>query len=803
MADLLAGASWTAVRTAPGEVTTPAGLSGYERLPAQIPGTAAGVLRAAGLVYGDLDDQDWWWETTLPAVASGLLRVGGLATVGEVWLGEECIHRGESMFLASDLPLSGVAAGTPLRVVCRALGPLLCVRRPRPAWRTRLVGTQNLRWYRTALLGRLVGDDATPAPVGPWRGVSLLTGPVRDFAFVPKVSGVDAVVEVAATLASSAGRVRALAGGIPIDLTSDGACFRGSADVSGLARWWPSGYGEPVLHDVVLEVDGEPVATARVGLREIARGRDDDGGLEITCNGIRVFARGAVWTPLDPVTLQNEPRRLADALDALVRAGLNTIRVPGTMGYEDEAFYTACDERGILVWQDLAMANLDPPAADPHWRALLEAEVEQLGVRCTAHPCVAVVCGGSESEQQAVMTGVDDYDGSLGALLSDLRAAAPTTFPGTLWVDNSPTGGARPFLATPGVTHWFGVGAYRGALADAETAEVGFASECLAFSVPPEPQAIRTLGGAEVAGHHPDWKRGVPRDAGSSWDFEDVTHHYVRDLLGRDPVAERWSDPGYALDLSRAAVVEAMTRTLTTWRSPRSCSAGALVLCANDLRPGAGWGLLDAGGRPKAPLQALADVCAPTAVLVEDRGLDGVLLHVVHDGSDDLVGQLGVVVFDLDGQPLDDAEVDVRVPPGGAQSFDAETVLGGFRDLNHAHAFGPPRYDVLHAGLEVGGAAVAEATHLLLGSVRPRVSDVGLTAVATESDGGLWVTVTTRDAAQRVALDLPRHVPEVGWFHLAPGASRTVRLHPIGDPADGPLGTVRALNSRRSARIGG
>lgn len=802
MADLLADAVWTAVRTPPGEAPTPAGLAGYERLPALVPGTAGGVLRAAGLALTcDLDDQDWWWETTLPAVAGALLRVGGLATVGEVWVGEECVHRGGSMFLAADLPLPDVAAGTPLRLACRALGPLLRARRPRPSWRTRLVGTQNLRWHRTALLGRLTGDDTTPAPVGPWRGLCLLTGPVRDFAVVPRVSGDRATVDVTATLASAAGSVRASVGGVPVTLTGDGTRFRGSADVSSLARWWPYGYGDPVLHDAVLEVDGDPAATARVGLREITRGRGDVEGLEVMCNGRRIFARGVVWSPLDPVTLQNDPDRLAASLDALRRAGLNTIRVPGTMGYEDEAFYTACDERGVLVWQDLAMANLDPPSADPDWRALLDAEVAQLGARVTEHPCVAVVCGGSESEQQAVMTGVEDYGVSLGALLTDLRAAAPATFPGAVWVDNSPTGGDRPFGATPGVTHWYGVGAYRGPLSDAETADVGFAAECLAFSNPPEPQAVRSLGGAEGAGHRPDWKRGIPRDAGSSWDFEDVTHHYVRALLDRDPVAERWADPEHALDLSRAAVVEAMARTLTTWRSPRSRCAGALVLSAHDLRPGAGWGLLDADGRPKAPLQALADVCAPTAVLVEDRGLDGVLVHVVHDGPDDLDGRLLLDVYDLDGQRLGDADAAVRVPPAGSLTFDAEVVLGGFRDLNHAHAFGPPRYDVLRARLDVGGVVVAEATHLLLGPVRPRVADIGLTAVAGEDERGLTVTVTTRGAAQRVAFDLPRHVPEVGWFHLAPGASRTVRLHPVGDPADGPLGTVRALNARRPARI--
>lgn len=803
MADLLAGAEWAAVRTPPGAAATPAALDGLPRLPARMPGTAADVLRSSGLPLGDLDEEDWWWEVALPATDDGVLHVGGLATIGEVWLDDTCVHRGDSMFLAAEVPLGAVAAGARLRIACRALGPRLRARHPRPAWRTRLVRTQNLRFFRTALFGRLAADDTTPAPVGPWRGVSLWSGVQPRLLLAPRVNGTSGTVEITAFLAAGATSARVVLGGRSVPLAVDGSVATGTADVSTLERWWPCGYGDPVLHEVVLEVDGAVVATRRLGLREIQQWRPDEDGLALSCNGTPVFARGVVWSPLDPVGLQNDPARLAAVLDAFVGAGLNTIRVPGVLGYEDEAFYDACDERGVLVWQDLAMANLDPPAGDPAWRSSFDAEVAQLGERLSAHPSVAVVCGGSESEQQAVMTGVDDYSPSLGMLLSDLRAAAPGVFPGAVWVDNSPTGGTRPFQATPGATHWFGVGAYLGRVEDVDGADVGFASECLAFSVPPEPEAIRLHGGAELAGHHPDWKQGVPRDAGTSWDFEDVTHHYVRTLLGRDPVRERWSDPAYALDLSRAATVEAMTRVITAWRSPFSRCAGGLVLSALDVRPGAGWGLLDADGRPKAPLLALRDVCAPTAVLVQDRGLDGVLLHLVHDGPDTLAGRLCLDVFDLDGHPVGDAAADVHVGPAAAVTVDAEAALGGFRDLNHAHAFGPPRYDVLRARLEVDGDVVAEATHLLLGPDRPRVPDVGLSARVTTDATGHTVTVTSREAAQCVAFDVPGFVPATGWFHLAPGADRTVRLHPHDGTPEGalPNGSVRALNARRAARL--
>ncbi|MGH3745088.1 MAG: glycoside hydrolase family 2 protein, partial [Mycobacteriales bacterium] len=175
----------------------------------------------------------------------------------------------------------------------------------------------------------------------------------------------------------------------------------------------------------------------------------------------------------------------------------------------------------------------------------------------------------------------------------------------------------------------------------------------------------------------------------------------------------------------------------------------------------------------------------------------------VHDGRQPLRGSLGVRVHDLDAVPVADASIDIEVPAAGSATVDTEAVLGGFRDLNHAHAFGPPRYDVLHAELLVDGAVRAEVTHLLLGPARPRLPDAGLAATVVAGDGGFRVEVTTREAAQRVAFDVPGFVPDVGWFHLAPGAGRSVRLHPhAGTAADAvPHGTVRALNARRTAPV--
>lgn len=789
--------------------------------PGPVPGTVAGALRDAGRWHwgGDdeelLDGRDWWYRCRFAATGEGPweLRLDGLATVADVWLNGEPILHSESMFVAHRLSVTALAPDNELTLRFSALDPLLARRRPRPRWRSRLLRAQSMRFLRTTVLGRVPGWSRWAAPVGPWRPVTLMPVPVvslADHHLEARCVGEGAKVCVRATLRGRWSpqttpvvclRVGEGRTSLAVAVQGDEAVAEGTLDLARVERWWPHTHGSQPLYTTALEVDGTRFDLGRVGFRTVEVDRSD-GAFALIVNDEPVFCRGACWVGPDVVSFNPPPADLRRSLERLRDAGMNMVRIGGYSVYEGPAFFDACDELGVLVWQDCMLASFDPPEEEA-FVAEVQTELRQVLGGLAGRPAPVVVCGSSETYQQAAMYGLSPDRWNSPLLEQTIPALVDEILPGMPYVASSPSGGDLPFHSDSGVAHYFGVGAYMRPATDVRVAGVRFAAECLSFAIPPEPETVQELfGGAAAAGHAPDWKQGVTRDSGVSWDFEDIRDHYVRELFAVDPLAVRYADPEQALDLGRAAVAELMAQAMTFWRRRSSRCAGALILSWQDLWPGAGWGLLDSLGRPKAPWYTLRRTLAPVAVLISDEGLSGLRVHVFNDRATALDARLTLEVYAPNGTCAEQVEHPVQVPARGEVEISAESLLGGFRDLNWAYRFAPPGSDVVVARLtDTDDRKLGEAVHLALGLARPREPDVGLTARADRSDAGDWtVTLSTRLLAQSVAIDVPGFCPEDSWFHLAPGSSRTVAL--VGATADAvPTGRVRALNSSTSVRV--
>jgi beta-mannosidase len=448
-------------------------------------------------------------------------------------------------------------------------------------------------------------------------------------------------------------------------------------------------------------------------------------------------------------------------------------------------------------------ANMDYPSADGAFASSVRLEVADLLARLRHRPSTTVFCGNSEVEQQAAMLGLP-REAWTNELFSDaLPAMVQAACPGIPYWPSSPSGGALPFQVSAGVSHYYGVGAYQRPFDDARRASVRFTSECLAFANVPEGVTLdKILPDGAPPVHHPAWKARVPRDRGAGWDFDDVRDHYLEKTFGLSAPDVRYGDPERYLELSRVASGEAMLRTFSEWRRPGSTCRGGLVWFYRDFWPGAGWGVVDATGLPKAAYWHLRRVLQPRTLVLADEGLDGLMLHALNERDTSLQVELRTTVYRHGQTPVAEAAVQAVVPARGSYTVAVQSLLETFLDLTYAYRFGPPGHDLVVATMTElpSGEQLGATFYFPLGLPATREPDVGLEATTQAGgDGEVILSITTKRFAQSVAVDLEGGVPDDNYFHLAPGGRKTVRVKAA--PGAKVQGVVRALNAHSPARI--
>lgn len=773
------------------------------------------------------DAQDWWYKLVFDAFPRNsaepvILGFDGLATIAQVWLNGKLLLVSTNMFVAHECDVSSVLKNNDneLLICFRALDAKLAMPRKRPRWRAPMVAHQQLRWFRTTLLGRTPGWSPPAAVVGPWKdiwleqrkqfhikdlcvevGVNDTAGTIKCHLKCKPLSGLN--IDAVFLQLERCGRVDVQR------LRKVGAIFfEGQLHLGNVDMWWPHTHGEPSLYAASLRIrisgvpDESVISIGRVGFRTITL-ETANGNFSLNVNGVSVFCRGACWTPLDPVTLRACPEASRAAVAQARSAGMNILRIAGTMVYEEDHFFDACDEQGMLVWQDLMFANMDYPGDDAEFMASVVLEVGQQLRSLQATACLALLCGNSEVEQQAAMWGAPCelwqpplFEDTLAQLCADHA-------PGTPYWPSSAHGGSFPHQASIGTSSYYGVGAYLRPLDDARRANVKFATECLAFANIPAAATIgRMPGGLAIRVHHPEWKARSPRDLGAGWDFDDVRDHYLGMLFHTNPQKLRYTDHDRYLSLGRMVTGEVMAASFAEWRLPQSPCVGAIVLFLRDLWAGAGWGLIDDSGVPKACYYYLKRALQPLTVLLSDEGVNGLFAHVVNERNEERLLELELTAWREGDVLVASGRKLLTVPARSSQSFAGVELLGQFMDLTYAYKFGPMTCDAVVLTLrDQLGNQLAQAFHFPGGLGAQSEIDVGLTAWATMVDAQTAeLTVQTKRFAQGVHFNVPGFHADDDYFHLRPNSEARVILRGTGS---GPLiGSVHAINSIKSARVG-
>lgn len=430
------------------------------------------------------------------------------------------------------------------------------------------------------------------------------------------------------------------------------------------ALWWPRGYGEQNLHPCrIMLLDAESGVELdewhrRIGFRsvELDTTADEHGSaFTLVVNGVPVFARGVNWIPDDAFPSRVTPLRYRERLEQAAAIGVDLVRVWGGGIYEDDAFYEACDELGLMVWQDFLFACAAYPEEEP-LRSEVEAEARENIARLMPHASLVLWNGNNENlwgfndwgwkDRLAGATwGEGYYLGLLPKLAGELDPTRPY-WAGTPW---SGSWEHEPNDPGHGTVHSWEVWNRRD-YADYHAEVPRFVAEF----------------GWQAPATYATIKRAIS-DRPLAPDTPGMLHHQkAQDGQGKldRGLADHFEVPGdfdrwhYLTQLNQARAVAA---GIEHWRSHWPRCAGSIVWQLNDCWPVTSWAAIDGDGRAKPLYRELARLYSDRLLSFQQR--DGALvLTAANQGAAPWTGVVTVRRVGADGRVLAEHEAELAVP---------------------------------------------------------------------------------------------------------------------------------------------
>ena len=577
-------------------------------------------------------------------------------------------------------------------------------------------------------------------------------------------------------------------------LTSpQGKTYTASAAVAGNAAvlqirveepelWWPNGLGQHPLYDLAVSLsDGETQIdekSLRIGLRTIrlCQEVDADGkGAEFTfaVNGYPFFATGSNYIPEDNFLCRITPERTRKLVADCAWANYNMIRVWGGGYYPSDDFFDACDEYGILVWQDLMFA-CNVYELDEAFEETTTLEVIDNVKRIRHHASLALWCGNNEiewgwQEWFPILTPSvarrNDYTVMFEHLYKKLvrkydpateyKASSPSS--NYQMIGFATTNDHLPNSHNVGDTHFYDVWLHRAPLEDYRKHRFRFLSE-FSFQSLSCMKTLRTVAEeADMDIFSPVMDARQKNDLGNG-----LILHY---LAANYRYPKDFESLVYVTQLMQAYAVP---YAIEHMRRNRPYSMGTLYWQLNDIWPAISWSSVDYYGRYKALHYIVRHAYAPFTASILDEGTN-MGVYVENETREEKPYRLVCAVKDMQNRTLFESEVSGKAEPfTSACAFSRDfrdLVAGRERDTYFAYRLyedGEFMYE--------DAAFFAKIKHLEL----PRVA---IHTEITETEDAFEICLSSDGFAYRVMLDLKEHdaVFSENYFCLT-GAPCTVRV---------------------------
>lgn len=517
-------------------------------------------------------------------------------------------------------------------------------------------------------------------------------------------------------------------------------------DVPDVPLWWPIGHGDQPLHDVDVQVahSSAPVAhwSSRIGFRSVHvdTAPDADGSpFVLRVNGEVIQVRGANWIPdhafLTEIDADRYRRRVRDASEA----NMNLLRVWGGGIYESDDFYAACDEAGILVWQDFLFACA--AYAEEEWLAIeVEAEVREAITRLSPHPSLVIWNGNNENiwgyHDWGWQERLEGRTWGLGYYLSLLPGLVAELDPSRFYSPASPYSfdeALHPNDDAHGTMHIWDVwntvdySVYR-------HYRPRFVSE-FGFQGPP---AWSTL--VDVV--HDEHLEPYGAQMLVHQKANDGNLKLERGMQGHLPEPRSIEEWHWATQLNQAAAVRF---GIEHFRSLSPRNTGAIVWQLNDNWPVVSWAAVDFAEHRKPLWYTLRDVYEPRLATFQPRD-EGLALVVLNDSDEPWNGDIRLQRTLFDGTVLAESSASASVPARGESTVAIPTELASFGDSSR---------EILTARLDGFATAIHNPVEILDQALDPDplVAEIG---EADAETGAATVVVTARSYARDITLLVDR-----------------------------------------------
>ncbi|MGV3697016.1 beta-mannosidase [Flavobacterium sp.] len=422
--------------------------------------------------------------------------------------------------------------------------------------------------------------------------------------------------------------------------------------------WWPHGLGVPhqYINDFSLYRSDTQLDWKRlkIGLRtiELVQKKDLDGrSFYFKVNGVPVFMKGANYIPPDSFL----PRATDSVYRAIVKnakdSNMNMLRVWGGGVYADDAFYDACDENGILVWQDFMFACAMYPGDDAFIENVKKEVIDNVN-RLQNHPSIALWCGNNENDEGWHNWGWQKQykysEADSTTIWNNYKKLFHDVIPKTLdslvskdknryWPSSPSIGWGKKESLTQGDSHYWGVWWGKEAFEVYETKVGRFMSE-YGFQGMPDFETIKAFAEAKDLNLQ---SKAVKNHQKHLTGYETITEYMARDYK----LPKRFEDFIYVSQLLQAAGIKT---AIEAHRRAKPYCMGTLFWQLNDCWPVTSWSSVDYFGRWKALNYQVKKSFSNLILSVkeEDNGYD---IYLINDGLDAQAGQLEVEMIDFGG----------------------------------------------------------------------------------------------------------------------------------------------------------